>query len=137
MKKINILIVVFGTVLFWSSLVQGASSLKGIAFSQAEEGTWYCLGEKAETALNCAVKKCKAKAGGQECVKSRWCANAGWSGLMTVFLSGFHTTEILCGAPSEQALRSALDLFCAGNKYATKCSIFLTVDPTGKEHQIL
>ncbi len=110
---------------------------EGIGFAQAEEGTWYCTGDNPVNTLNCAREKCKAEADGQGCYRTRWCYGGGWSGLMTVFLSDFHVTEIICGAPSQEALKAALVAFCNGNEYATECSISLTIDPTGKEQEVL
>ena len=99
----------------------------GIGFAQAEEGTWYCWGDNPVATLNWARRKCRTGAEGQKCFRTKWCYGPGWSGLMTVFLSEFHSTEIICGAPSETALRSGLKAFCAGNEIAQSCSIFLLI----------
>ena len=108
----------------------------GIGFSQAEEGTWFCLGDNPVTTLNCARDKCRREAQGQDCYRTKWCFGNGWSGLMSVFLSDFHTTQILCGAPSKEALFAALKEYCKGNNLATSCSIFLTIDPSGREQEV-
>jgi len=120
-------------MMLWPSDVYAAG---GIGFAQAEEGTWYCRGDDPIATLNCAQRKCGVDAKGRECVRTRWCDAAGWSGLMTVFLLDFHSTEIICGAPTETALRAGLRAFCAGNEYAQSCSIFLVVDPDGKEREL-
>jgi hypothetical protein len=105
----------------------------GIGFAQAEEGTWWCRGDNATTALDCARAECVAGAGGQDCYRVAWCYPARWSGLMTVWLGEFHSTEIVCGAPSLAALEHALEAFCTGNPYAISCDVFLIIDPDGAE----
>lgn len=54
----------------------------GIGFAQAEEGTWWCREADAGMALGCALDKCRKESNGQDCVATRWCTPAGWSGLM-------------------------------------------------------
>ena len=121
-------------IMLWSGDLHAAD---GIGFAQAEEGTWYCRGDDPVATLDCARRKCRAQSGGQECFQTKWCGAAGWSGLMGVFLSEFHSTEIICGAPSEAALRAGLKAFCAGSEYAQSRSIFLLVDPDGKKSELL
>ena len=108
----------------------------GIGFAQAEEGTWWCRGDNTAATLDCARAACIAEAGGQQCYRTAWCYPAGWSGLMTVWLSEFHTTQIICGAPSPEALERALEGFCVGNVYAASCDVFLTIDPDGLEKEV-
>ncbi|MDH3740353.1 MAG: hypothetical protein OER56_02040 [Hyphomicrobiales bacterium] len=128
--KRPVVAIVTGAMMLWPA---GAQAVDGIGFAQAEEGTWYCRGDNPVATLNCAREKCRAESGGQECLRTKWCFPAGWSGLMTVNLSDFHTTEIVCGAPSEPAVRAALKSFCAGNEFAVSCSISLLIDPEGKD----
>ena len=109
---------------------------QGIGFAQAEEGTWLCRHEDPFEALSCAQEFCAEQSGGQECVPTTWCYPARWSGLMTVWLEDFHTTEVLCGISSEAALRQAMEALCAANEFALTCDLFLTVDPRGLERQI-
>ena len=54
---------------------------------------------------------------------------------MTVWLGEFHSTQVICGAPSLEALEQALEAFCIGNLYAQSCDIFLTIDPDGLEKE--
>lgn len=105
----------------------------GIGFAQAEEGTWWCRGDNTIEALDCARARCDAEAGGQECLRTAWCYPAGWSGLMTIWLGEFHTTEIVCGAPSRGSLEAALAAFCIANPFAVSCDTFLLIDPEGNE----
>jgi hypothetical protein len=106
---------------------------QGIAFAQAEEGTWLCRHDSPAEALSCARELCLEQASGQECWQTAWCFPANWSGLMTIWLSDFHTTHVLCGAPSETALNQALAAICAGDEGATSCDVTLTIDPDGNE----
>jgi hypothetical protein len=54
---------------------------------------------------------------------------------MTVWLSDFHTTYVLCGATSEEAVQAALSAICAADRYATSCDLFLVIDPDGVEYE--
>lgn len=108
---------------------------QGIGFAQAEEGTWLCRNEQPEEALSCARELCVEQASGQECWQTAWCYPANWSGLMTIWLADFHTTHVLCGAPSEASLTQALAAICAGDSAATRCDVTLIIDPEGKEKE--
>ena len=108
----------------------------GIGFAQAEEGTWLCRDESPEEALACARELCVEQASGQQCWPTAWCYPANWSGVMTVWLEGFHTNAVLCGMPSEESLQAALAAVCAGDSQATHCDLTLTVDPIGNEREI-
>ena len=133
LKTISVLTVSLATLLLGSGYIYAAD---GIGFAQAEEGTWYCLGDNPNTALNCARAKCQKEANGQGCYRTRWCFGHGWSGMMTISLAETHSTEIICGAPSRDALIDAFEAYCKGNEYARNCSIFLTIDPDGREQEI-
>jgi hypothetical protein len=108
----------------------------GIGFAAAEEGIWWCRGGDAAKALDCAREKCRAEANGQDCVATRWCSPAAWSGLMVIWLPEFHNTLPLCGAPSEAALVEALKALCANDEVVTRCDLVLTIDPGGREKSI-
>jgi len=108
----------------------------GIGFAQAEEGTWWCRGDNTVATLDCARAACVEEAGGQQCYRTAWCYPARWSGLMTVWLGESHATQIICGAPSRDALELALEAFCIGNIYAASCDMFLTIDPAGLEKEV-
>jgi hypothetical protein len=83
--------------------------------------------------LDCARAKCNAGAGGQDCYRTAWCYPARWSGLMTVWYGEFHGTQIICGAPSREALEAAFEAFCVNDSYAASCDVFLVIDPDGAE----
>jgi hypothetical protein len=105
----------------------------GIGFVQAEEGTWWCRAGNAAKAFKCARDKCEAAKDGQECHEMRWCGLAGWSGTMVIWLPEFHSTTILCGAPSETAVTEALKALCANDEVVTRCDLVTLIDPDGKE----
>jgi hypothetical protein len=107
----------------------------GIGFAQAEEGTWWCRSPDAGKALACATEKCRAAAGGQLCHQTRWCGLAGWSGMMIIWLPEFHSTSIICGAPSEPAVIAALKALCDNDEVVTRCEVVTIIDPDGKEKQ--
>lgn len=107
----------------------------GIGFAQAEEGTWWCRGDNPVTVLGCAQAACFANA--PECARTAWCYPARWSGLMTVWFGEFHATQIVCGAPSREALIAALEAFCIADPYAASCDMFLVIDPEGIEEEVL
>jgi hypothetical protein len=108
----------------------------GIGFAQAEEGTWWCRDQEPGKALACAMEKCTAESGGQDCHPTRWCSPAGWSGLMTVWLPEFHATTPLCGVSGETALTAAFQALCAGSPDVTRCDITMIIDPDGNERAI-
>jgi hypothetical protein len=109
---------------------------QGIGFAQAEEGTWLCRHEQPAEALSCARELCIEQASGQECWQTAWCFPANWAGLMVVWLGDFHTTQVLCGAPSEVSLNAALRALCAGDEGATSCELYKVIDPLGNERLV-
>ena len=110
--------------------------IQGIGFAQAEEGTWLCRHERPEEALSCARELCIEQASGQECYPTAWCFPANWAGLMVVWMGDFHTTQVLCGAPTEASLTEALRALCAGDEGATTCDLFKVIDPDGNETEV-
>jgi hypothetical protein len=108
----------------------------GIGFAQAEEGTWWCRATDAPAALQCAMQKCTAESGGQECLATRWCYPAGWSALMIVWLPEFHSTHVICGMPGRPAALSALKSICNAAPEFTRCDLVLTIDPDGVEQEL-
>ena len=109
---------------------------QGIGFAQAEEGTWLCRHDSPAEALSCARELCLEQASGQECWPTAWCFPANWSGVMTIWLEDFHTTHVLCGAPSEASLTRALAAICAGDEGATSCEVTKLIDPVGNERLV-
>lgn len=108
----------------------------GIGFVQAEEGTWWCRAETPAEAIACAQKKCAAQGNGQQCHATRWCYPAGWSGVMVVWLSEFHSTVPLCGAPTANNVKETLKTMCAGFDDGHRCDLIRVIDPDGKEQEI-
>lgn len=126
------IIVIFLSCLACSAFAQDRPP-QGIGFVQAEEGTWLCRHDEPQEALACAREQCAEQAPGQDCWATAWCFPANWSGIMTIWLPDFHTTHILCGAPSEKALQNALAGICLGDESATHCDLVLLIDPEGNE----
>lgn len=110
--------------------------VQGIGFAQAEEGTFLCRHENVADALSCAQEQCAEQAVGQECAPTAWCFPAKWSGTMVVWLEDFHTTQVLCGAPSEASLTEAMRALCVGAETAAKCDLVTVIDPEGNERAV-
>ena len=108
----------------------------GIGFVQAEEGTWWCRAATPAEAFGCAQKKCASEGNGQECHATRWCSPAGWSGVMVVWLSEFHSTVPLCGAPTSDSAKEAVRSICTGFDDGHRCDLIRIIDPDGKEQEI-
>jgi len=108
----------------------------GIAFAQAEEGTWWCRGSDPGKALSCALDKCKTGANGQDCLATRWCGLSGWSAMMIIWLPEHHATSIVCGVPSEAAAMASLKALCDNDEVVTRCEPIGVIDPDGKERRI-
>jgi hypothetical protein len=108
---------------------------QGIAFAQAENGTWLCRHEAPEEALACAHEQCAEQASG-ECFPIAWCFPSGWSGEMLVQLPGLQGTHVLCGIPTETALKAAFAALCANEAAATRCDLVKTIDPEGNERTV-
>lgn len=112
------------------------SAAVGIGFAQAEEGTWWCRNAAPTDALACALDKCRKESNGQDCFATRWCAPAGWSGLMVAWLPEFHTTVILCGSSSQATVGAALKAICEATEEFTGCDLFTVIDPEGNAHEV-
>src|SRR5436190_22549025 len=93
-------------------LADAGSTPVGIAFAQSEAATVWCRDEEPAKAMACAVAKCQGEAAGATCYPTRWCAPAGWSGLMVAWLPEFHSTVIVCGTSGEAAVLAALRGLC-------------------------
>ncbi len=107
---------------------------QGVAFVTApEQAHTHCFADNADNAFKCAREKCH-KAGGQECLRTRWCYPAGWSGIMSINLSiGFHFPTELCGMPNREALVAAFETMCRNWENANQCNVGLIFSPDGKE----
>jgi len=104
----------------------------GIAFAQAEEGTFFCRDADAPKAFACALKQCREAAGAEGCVATRWCTPAGWSGTMVGWLPEFHATQVVCGVGSAEAVRAALKAMCENTPEYSRCDLLSVIDPDGK-----
>jgi hypothetical protein len=131
----HFLLAAFAALLLSPATAQ--DSLPGIGFAQAEEGTWLCLGDEPGEALSCAREHCLEQAPGQECLPTAWCYPALWSGVMTVWLPDFHGSRVLCGMDDEASLKAMLAAFCMTQGEATHCDLTLTIDPEGRESEVV
>jgi hypothetical protein len=114
----------------------GGQAPAGIAFVQAEEGTWWCRDSDPAAAFACATRQCAREANGQDCNRTRWCMPAAWSGLMVVWLPEFHATTIVCGVPSQAAATAALQALCGASDEFTRCDVVRFIDPDGGDHEV-
>ena len=114
-----------------ASAAGAAEGPAGIAFAQAEEGTWWCRDGDSRRAIGCALALCRKQSGGQECHPTRWCMPAGWSGFMVVWLPEFHSTHVVCGLPSQAAVGGALKAICDAGEEFTRCDLVEVIDPDG------
>ena len=105
----------------------------GIAFAQSTAATAWCRDAEPAKAFACAVAKCRREAAGEECVPTRWCLPAGWSGLMVAWLPEFHSTIIVCGTSGEPAVIAALKGLCDGSQELTRCDMVSIIGPEGTE----
>lgn len=117
-------------------MVAPATAQQGIGFAQAEEGTWHCRAGDPVTALDCARDLCTEGGFGQDCYRTAWCYPAGWSGVLTIWLEDFHTSQPICGAPSREALLAMMKAFCEGSEYAQSCDAYAIIDPDGQEFEV-
>jgi hypothetical protein len=108
----------------------------GIGFAQAEEGTFFCRDADPARAFACALKQCRQAADSQQCVATRWCAPAGWSGTMVGWLPEFHATQVVCGAAGEAAVRAALKALCDNTPEYSRCDLLSIIDPDGAVTQV-
>lgn len=108
----------------------------GIAFAQAEEGTFFCRDADASKAFACALKQCRRAAGQQQCHATRWCMPAGWTGTMVGWLPEFHVTQVVCGTGGEDAVRAALKALCENTPEYSRCDLLTIIDPDGHVTQV-
>jgi hypothetical protein len=55
---------------------------------------------------------------------------------MVVWLSEFHSTVPVCGAPSAAAVQEALKALCAGFDDGHRCDLVTLISPEGKEEAV-
>ncbi|MEI9900736.1 MAG: hypothetical protein WDN31_12135 [Hyphomicrobium sp.] len=122
--------------LAWGAPAHAAGGPTGIAFAQAEEGTWFCRDGDARKAMACALAKCAKGTSRRDCVATRWCAPAGWSGTMVAWLPEFHATVIICGTGGETAVLAGLKALCDATDEYTRCDFLSVIDPDGNTREI-
>jgi hypothetical protein len=92
-----------------------------------------CHSKSARSALDCARKMCERKTVRGACFVVTVCEPMGWSGLMGVQLSEVHFSKALCGAPSKEALVTALKAYCQGHPGLRQCLVSHVWSPDGKQ----
>lgn len=111
-----------------------AVGLQSFAATQAPEAaTEACYGATARAAQSCALAKCEKKAGKGACFALTLCSPGGWSGIMGVTVGEISFADVLCGAPTKDALIAGLTAYCEGHLPNMKqCSLTQVWGPDGK-----
>lgn len=111
-----------------------AVGLKSFAAAQAPEAaTEACYAATPAAAQSCALQKCKRKAGKGACFALTLCAPGGWAGIMGVRVSEVSFADVLCGAPSREALLAGLKAFCEGHSpQMQECHVGQIWSPDGR-----
>lgn len=111
---------------------------RAFAAAQAPEAALEtCRAATASKAIDCAMAKCQKKAGRGACIAVTACSPAGWSGAMGVRLKESHFSDVVCGAPSKEALITTLKAFCQGHRpQMQECFVAEITSPDGKTEKI-
>lgn len=115
-----------------------AVGLQSFAATQAPEAaTEACYGPTARAAQSCALAKCEKKAGKGSCFALTLCSPGGWSGIMGVTVGEISFADVLCGAPTRDALIAGLTAYCEGHLPNMKqCSLSQVWEPDGKPAKV-
>ena len=110
-----------------------AVGLNSFAAVQAPEAaTESCYAATAKAAQDCAMRKCQAKAGRGACFAVTLCAPGRWAGIMSVTVGEVSFADVLCGAPTEDALVAGLKNYCEGHLPQMKqCNLSQVWGPDG------
>lgn len=113
---------------------QRAVGLKSFAAAQAPEAaTEACYAATPAAAQSCALQKCKRKAGTGACFALTLCAPGGWAGIMGVRVTEVSFADVLCGAPSREALLAGLKAYCEGHlPQMQECHVASVWSPEGR-----
>jgi hypothetical protein len=111
-----------------------AVGLKSFAAVQAPEAaTEACYGATPKAAQDCAMARCQKKAGKGSCFALTVCAPGGWAGIMGVRVTEVSFADVMCGAPSKEALLAGFEAYCKGHlPQMQECSIGQIWSPDGK-----
>lgn len=119
-----------------------AQRSKGVAQAVAvvqapEAAVEICHASTARGAEDCALGRCQKKAGRGACYSVTVCAPSGWTGIMGVQLKEVHFSESVCGAPSKEAVLTALNAFCRGHMpNLLQCTVAQVWAPNGKPEKV-
>ena len=113
---------------------QRAVGLKSFAAAQAPEAaTEACYAATPAAAQSCALAKCKRKAGTGACFALTLCAPGGWAGIMGVRVTEVSFADVLCGAPTKEALLAGLKSYCEGHlPQMQECHVASVWSPEGR-----
>ena len=103
------------------------------AVQAPEAAAEVCHSKSARSALDCARKMCERKSARGACFVVTVCEPMGWSALMGVQVSEVHFSKALCGAPSQDALVTALKAYCQGHAGLRQCFVSHIWSPDGKQ----
>src|SRR5262245_4049368 len=101
------------------------------AVQAPESAVETCHSTSAQAALDCARSKCQRKAGRGACFAVTVCEPGGWAGIMGVQLAEAHFSNVVCGAPTREALVNALRSFCESHPGLKQCTVSQTWAPDG------
>jgi hypothetical protein len=102
------------------------------AVQAPEAAVEVCHASSAQTALDCARRRCQRKASRGACFAVTVCEPAGWAASMSVQVAEVHFTSTVCGAPTRAAAEEALKVYCAANAGAKQCVMTRIWAPDGK-----
>jgi hypothetical protein len=124
--------------LFSSAPAVAQSGPRAFAAAQAPEAAVEtCRASTAGKAIDCAMAKCQKKAGRGACISLTACSPSGWSGAMGVRLEELHFSDIVCGAPTKEALIAALKAYCQGHlPQMQECFVDEVTSPEGKSEKV-
>ncbi len=105
------------------------------AVQAPEAAAEVCHSKSARSALDCARKMCERKSARGACFAVTVCEPMGWSALMGVQVSEVHFSKALCGAPSQEALVTALKAYCRGHAGLRQCFVSQIWSPDGKQQK--
>ena len=126
---------VAASVIFSGSTIAQRADLVPQAFAAVqapESAAEVCHATSVQAALDCARKRCQRKAGRGACFAVTACEPSGWAGMMGVRVSEVHFAKAICGAPSQDALMTALKAFCLGHSGLRECDVTHIWGPDGK-----
>jgi hypothetical protein len=91
-----------------------------------------CHASSAQTAVDCARRRCQRKASRGACFAVTVCEPAGWAASMSVQMAEVQFSSTVCGAPTREAAEDALKSYCGATAGARECVLTRVWAPDGK-----